>query len=124
MTTRSFDDLRQRLEAERDRLRETIQTREEEVTQYSDRQANDNYGYSNHLADGGSSTFEVEKDLALARNAQAMLEDVERALARMDDGTYGICERCGKEIPRERLEAFPQATLCVPCKLEVERSGM
>lgn len=124
MTTRSFADIRERLEAERDRLRESIQAREEEVTQQSDRERNDFAGYSNHMADGGTATFEMEKDLALVRNAQALLTDVDQALARMNDGTYGTCERCGKPIPIERLEAFPQATFCVPCKTQREHGRL
>ncbi len=102
MMTRSFDEIRQRLEDERDRLRESIQTREDEVLQYADRQANDHSGYSNHLADSGSSTFEMQKDLALARNSQTLLDDVERALERIDTGSYGICERCGRAAQQRR----------------------
>ena len=72
--------------------------------------------------DAGSQTFEVQKDFALERNARTLLDGVETALAKLEKGTYGLCERCGKPIPEERLEAIPQATLCVPCKSEVERT--
>ena len=72
-------------------------------------------------ADAGTKAFEREQELALTRNAQDLLEQGERALARIDAGTYGVCESCGKPIGKARLLAFPRATLCVPCKQREER---
>jgi DnaK suppressor protein len=72
-------------------------------------------------ADAGTKAFERERELALAQNARDLLEQAERALARMDAGTYGVCESCGKPIGKARLQAFPRATLCVPCKQREER---
>ena len=72
-------------------------------------------------ADAGAKTFQREYDLALTQNARDLLDLTERALARMDDGTYGICESCGKAIGKARLKAFPRATLCVECKQREER---
>jgi DnaK suppressor protein len=59
---------------------------------------------------------ERERDLALSAQALAAVEDIDRALVKIDAGTYGICERCGKPIPKERLKALPYAALCVACK--------
>ena len=59
---------------------------------------------------------ERERDLALSAQALAAVEDIDKALAKMDAGTYGICERCGQPIPKERLRALPYAALCVACK--------
>jgi DnaK suppressor protein len=59
---------------------------------------------------------ERERDLALSAQALAAVEDIDRALAKIDAGTYGICERCGQPIPKERLKALPYAALCVACK--------
>ena len=59
--------------------------------------------------------------MSLANNARDMLEQVEHALARIDDGTYGVCESCGKAIGKYRLQAFPRATLCRACKEAEER---
>jgi DnaK suppressor protein len=68
-----------------------------------------------------ASAFEREHDLALNQNAQDLLIQTERALGRIDAGTYGVCESCGKAIGKARLQAFPRATLCVECKQREER---
>jgi DnaK suppressor protein len=65
---------------------------------------------------GDTMNVERERDLALSAQAMAAVEDIDRALAKIDAGTYGICERCGKPIPKERLKALPYAALCVACK--------
>jgi DnaK suppressor protein len=67
----------------------------------------------NHLADTASATFERELDEGLEEDAERQLREVEAALDRLEDGTYGTCAVCGKEIPEGRLEAIPWATLCV-----------
>jgi len=67
----------------------------------------------NHLADTASETFERELDEGLEEGAVRRLREVDEALTRIDDGTYGTCAVCGREIPRERLEAVPWATLCI-----------
>jgi DnaK suppressor protein len=72
-------------------------------------------------ADAGAKTFQREHELALTQNARELLELSERALARMDDGTFGVCASCGQAIGKARLQAFPRATLCVTCKQREER---
>ncbi len=72
-------------------------------------------------ADAGTKAFEREHELALTQNARDLLEQGERALARIDAGTYGVCESCGEPIGKARLIAFPWATLCVECKQREER---
>ena len=72
-------------------------------------------------ADAGAKAFEREQELALTQNAQDLLDQTEHALARIDAGTYGACESCGKAIGKARLLAFPRATLCVECKQRQER---
>jgi DnaK suppressor protein len=72
-------------------------------------------------ADTGTKTFEREQEISLANNILERITQVERALERLDDGSYGWCERCGNAIPVERLAAFPSATLCVSCKQLEER---
>ena len=72
-------------------------------------------------ADAGAKAFEREHALALTQNAQDLLDQAERALARIDAGTYGVCEFCGQPIGKARLQAFPRATLCVTCKQRQER---
>ncbi len=72
-------------------------------------------------ADIGAKTYEREHELALTHNARELLAQNERALARIESGTYGVCESCGEPIGKARLQAFPRATLCVACKQREER---
>ncbi|WP_213453988.1 TraR/DksA family transcriptional regulator [Rhizomonospora bruguierae] len=72
-------------------------------------------------ADTGTKTLEREQEISLANNLLDRINQVERALERLDEGGYGMCERCGNPIPVERLAAFPSATLCVTCKQLEER---
>ncbi len=74
-------------------------------------------------ADTGSKNITREHELSLASNAREMLSQTERALGRLDAGTYGLCENCGKPIGKARMQAFPRATLCVECKQKQERRG-
>jgi DnaK suppressor protein len=59
--------------------------------------------------------FEYEKELSIEKNLEDLLHKVEHALARVERGTYGICESCGESIPVARLEVLPYATFCVSC---------
>ena len=72
-------------------------------------------------AETGTATFERERTMSLARNARQTIVQIDRALARMDAGTYGECINCGKQIPLERLEALPQAVDCLDCRRKAER---
>ncbi|MFF1463678.1 TraR/DksA C4-type zinc finger protein [Streptomyces sp. NPDC058330] len=74
-------------------------------------------------ADTGTKNITREHELSLAAHAQETLDQTERALARLDAGTYGLCEVCGKPIGKARMQAFPRATLCVEDKQKQERRG-
>jgi DnaK suppressor protein len=78
-------------------------------------------GSGDDQADAGTKTFEREHEISIANNAREMLLQAEHALGRIDDGSYGVCERCGSPIGKERLKAFPRATLCLACKQREER---
>lgn len=69
--------------------------------------------FDEEFADAGSSTFERERDLSLSKNIRDLVEKVEHAIGRIDGGSYGICERCGKPIQKARLKALPYASLCI-----------
>jgi RNA polymerase-binding protein DksA len=77
--------------------------------------------FDNHLADTATETYDRELDYTLEENAEHVLGDIDAALERIEDGTYGTCTNCGRQIPAERLEARPYATLCIDCQRERER---
>ncbi|SRR5579871_6046438 len=66
--------------------------------------------------EGGTTNVDRELDLVLSAQARAAVDEIDRALTKIAAGTYGLCERCGKEIPKPRLKALPYAALCVQCK--------
>lgn len=76
--------------------------------------------YDNHPADLGSETFAREVDVGLRFRLQQRLDDLDRAEAKLDEGTYGICDRCHRPIPIQRLKAIPEAIYCVECQRMVE----
>lgn len=84
-------------------------------------QQSDGDGAGDDQADAGSKTFEREQELSIANNRQNLLVQMERAMERLDKGTYGHCESCSQPIMKARLQAFPSATLCVKCKQREER---
>jgi RNA polymerase-binding transcription factor DksA len=117
------DQARQRLADERERLVGVRSTFDDEgLTEQSE---SDSVGelssYDQHQADMGTETFEREKDLSILEQVEAELADVEHAMRRLDEGTYGTCEVCGKAIPDERLEAMPATRLCLEHQAEAER---
>ena len=78
-------------------------------------------GSGDDQADSGAKTFGREHEQVLLDRVAEAMDQTERALARIEDGTYGVCESCGEQIGAARLEAYPRATLCVTCKQRAER---
>lgn len=115
MSTIDTSEFRTLLEQERERITSAIAylheenpgNMEDEVGELAGR------GSDNHLGDMASVTFDRELDQGLEEGAQQTLDQIDRALKKIDDGTYGTCERCGKPIGEERLRARPWATLCI-----------
>ena len=79
-------------------------------------------GSGDHIADSATETYLRELDEGLEENADHLLDAIEAALQRIEDGTYGLCSACGGPIGEERLEAVPYATLCIDDKRALERS--
>ncbi|HEX7460680.1 MAG TPA: TraR/DksA C4-type zinc finger protein [Dermatophilaceae bacterium] len=117
-TARELTAVRTELEADVARLLLEITVAESELAGLM-RDAGD--GAGDDQADAGTKTFEREQEISLANNARVMFEQSEHALQRIVDRTYGICESCGNPIGKNRLLAFPRATLCMPCKSKQER---
>lgn len=76
-----------------------------------------------HSADVGAVTLTREVDLSLRSNIERLLARVDRALAKIEEGTYGLCDRCGEPIEESRLQAVPEATLCLKHQRDLERIG-
>ncbi|MCE5315352.1 MAG: TraR/DksA C4-type zinc finger protein [Armatimonadota bacterium] len=77
--------------------------------------------YDNHPADAASDTYERTKDLAIDENYREILDRISDALKKIDNESYGQCDRCGKAIHPNRLRAIPYATLCIECQETLER---
>lgn len=116
-------ELRRRLEQDRDDLNAQIEQIENEDVHAENQYDPEFSGYGNHMAETGTEIYEQERNLSLEQALKQQLAEVEHALAKFEGGTYGICDNCGKEISSERLEALPQAALCINCKglLEAQR---
>lgn len=110
--------LRQRLLDERERL-----TAHPEDITIANEDQQDGYGVSNHPAENASEVFLRERNMALINNADDIVADIDAALERMDNGTYGQCARCGEMIAPERLEALPYARYCINCQAIVEQES-
>jgi DnaK suppressor protein len=78
-------------------------------------------GSDNHVADTATATLGREIDYTLGENSGQVLAEINEALKRIDDGTYGTCAVCGKDIGQERLEAYPWASLCIDDARKAER---
>jgi DnaK suppressor protein len=117
-TTEELEQVRAELEAEAVGLRADIARAASEIAERLTDAVRD---AGDDQADAGTKVYEREHELALTQNAQDLLDQGERALTRIDAGTYGVCESCGQPIGKARLLAFPRATLCVTCKQRQER---
>lgn len=109
---------------ERKRLQEELAEMEEHQVKTEEKPVADAAGYEDDLVDVATETFEREKELALESSVQGMLAMVEEALQKVRNGTYGVCEGCGKPIDGKRLRAIPYARLCIKCKEREERRGV
>ena len=117
-TTEELAEIRTELEEQARELRGEIDDAE---IAWHELQRDSGDGAGDDQADAGTKTFEREHELSLANNSRDLLAQVDRALSRLDNGTYGICENCGQPVGKARLQAFPRATLCVTCKQREER---
>ncbi|MFJ3421330.1 MULTISPECIES: TraR/DksA C4-type zinc finger protein [unclassified Streptomyces] len=117
-TPEEVEEARTELQSEAARLSEEITSTEQALAGLM-RDSGDGAGDDD--ADTGTKNITRESEMALAANAREMLIQTERALGKLDAGTYGLCENCGNPIGKARMQAFPRATLCVECKQKQER---
>jgi len=109
----NYAELKRRLVANEKDLKTQVDEMHREVRE-------EGVGYSNHMADAGTEVFEQQLDLGLLKQLQRSHSEVEMALAKFDDGTYGICESCGTRIELARLEVVPEARCCMACQTRLE----
>jgi RNA polymerase-binding protein DksA len=116
-TAKELREIREELESERARALADLEIAEHDL-QGLMRDAGE--GAGDDQADAGASIFGREYEMSLVANSRDKLDQVEHALERLDNGTYGICESCGNPIGKMRLQAAPRATLCLACKTRQE----
>lgn len=110
------------LEQERQRVLDAINYLHEETPGSLEDETEEIIGNSdNHLGDTATATLDREIDYSLEENSEHVLRSIDGALRRIEDGTFGICESCGRPISEERLEAIPYATQCIDCRRKGER---
>ena len=121
---RELNEIRKRLLEEREELqRQAAEIEESSFGGGQSELAGDLSSFDEEFADAGTATFEREKDLSLTNNIRDLTEKIDHAIELMDQGTYGLCERCGKPIEKARIKALPYATLCIKDKQAEERTG-
>jgi RNA polymerase-binding protein DksA len=113
LTTQEIDELRTRLESERGELADQLTTIEDQAFAATQSDISGDVGVDDESADAGTATFEREKELSIEQNVRDLIQKIDRALKRIDDGTYGICEVCGKPIEKARIKALPYVDLCI-----------
>lgn len=120
MTDEKMIELRQALESRRAELLQNIDHMSNDIRALAEDES-DEGAVGNHLADDGSNVMEGESLATISEDLQEILTQTEAALRRMDEGTFGICQRCGQPIGAERLEGFPYVAYCITCQGIVER---
>jgi RNA polymerase-binding transcription factor len=113
--------LKNTLIAERERLGREIAELDADLSE-SLEDSSEESPYDQHMAETAAVTLDREIDLTLEENARAAITQIDRALRKLESGSYGACDKCGKVIGEERLKVAPFATLCIECKRREERS--
>ena len=121
LTKKELDDLKARLVGERKDLQAQYKELEESTFATNQSELTGEMGFDEEYADAGTATFERERDLSLVNNLRDLMERIDKALAKMEEGTYGLCDRCGRPIEKLRLKALPYANLCLKDKQAEER---
>ena len=106
----------------RDKILEDVKHISEDAIKQSQREAaGDISTYTYHMADIATDTYDREFSIGLASNERKLLYEIEDALKRIDDGSFGICEECKKLISKSRLKAVPYTRLCLKCQSKREK---
>lgn len=120
MTATKFRNIQEQLQNEHKRLAGELEKVQTSASSSEERREGSPFGKREEEA---TETLELEKRLTLENRLRQEMAAVEHALDKFDKGTYGLCDNCGQPIPPERLEALPQASLCMNCKALLARNG-
>ena len=123
MKAAKVKELRRALQERRDTIQAELDRMGDELRWIGMDQEDEKGSLSNHFADDGSNVMEAERITTVTDDIRDILAQVNSALERMDDGKYGLCQRCGKPINEERLEAFPYVAHCIDCQTLLERQN-
>jgi DnaK suppressor protein len=121
LSKKEIQELKEKLLAERKDLQAQYDELEQLSFSSDQSEISGEMGFDEEYADAGTATFERERDLSLVNNLRDLMERIDKALAKIDEGTYGLCDRCGKPIEKLRLKALPYANLCIKDKQAEER---
>jgi len=121
LSQKEIQELKAQLLAERKDLEAQYKELEESSFGTNQSELTGEMGFDEEYADAGTATFERERDLSLVNNLRDLMERIDKALGKIEDGTYGLCDRCGKPIEKLRLKALPYANLCIKDKQAEER---
>lgn len=121
LTKKEIAELKQRLVDERAGLKAQYDELEESTFSTNQSDLTGEMGFDEEYADAGTATFERERDLSLVNNLRDLMVRIDKALSKIDEATYGLCDRCGKPIEKLRLKALPYANLCIKDKQAEER---
>jgi len=117
------NELHEQLLSQRQRLEQEIANLSADGVRGDTFQADETDAVDQHSADEGSELFEREKNLTVRRTLEISLRSVNDALQKIEEGTYGLCENCGKPIAEKRLRALPAATHCIECQANLEKKA-
>jgi len=113
--------IKEQLTSERGNLVKQQEELEEDSFEGTQSDLTGEVGLDEDFADAGTATFDRERDLSIRNNIRDLIDQIDRAVRRIDEGVYGTCERCGRPIDAARVKALPHASLCLDCKRREER---
>jgi RNA polymerase-binding transcription factor DksA len=116
MDRKAIEEVKKRLIQERERIKKQLEAMTEEREFNKDKIQVKWKDIGNKDEDNATELADYQDQISLERNLEISLEKIEKAIKIIDKGNYGKCEKCGKEIEKARLEAYPEATLCLTCK--------
>lgn len=118
---RDLRELEKKLLEEKALIEKELKELEEDLRHHTQSEISGDDNYEDEYAESGTATFEREKDLSIELSLRDTMGQINQALERIKNDTYGLCQRCQKPIEIERLKAIPYAELCIQCKKKEEK---